>query len=224
MHCYCQDASFLTITSEYSVTLLLLTSSISIPTKVTCENCGTQITKLNLARHKKSYSARTFYCTHCVNFFTESRAEKYSHIAKYVHGFYKWREHKRKEHGALRSSEGRNVDVAHVMGDVDVKSLKEEWETCKHVLVDGEMENGRHRVFKFAMDTLDLKNLFQKLYVVSESLKRTAEVNVAIGLVLKNVEDGSCRQFYAHEKNTLLGRYKLVGYYRRLDKSQEPTK
>ena len=32
------------------------------------------------------------------------------------------------------------------MGDVDDKNLKVEPETCKHFLVDSEMENGRHRV------------------------------------------------------------------------------
>ena len=31
--------------------------------KVTCENCGTQTTKLNLARHNKSCSAGTLYFT-----------------------------------------------------------------------------------------------------------------------------------------------------------------
>ena len=46
--------------------------------------------------------------------------------------------------GAQRGSRARNVDVAHVMGDVDDYSLKEKLEKCKHFLVDGEIENGRH--------------------------------------------------------------------------------
>ena len=37
-------------------------------------------------------------------------------------------------------SGGQNVLVAVVMGDVDVKSLKEKFETCKHFLVDREIE------------------------------------------------------------------------------------
>ena len=50
--------------------------------KVTCENCGTQTTKLNLARHKKSCSAVTLYCTHCPNFSTKSQTDLNYHIAK----------------------------------------------------------------------------------------------------------------------------------------------
>ena len=41
--------------------------------KNTCENCDVQSTKLNLARHMKSCSADTLYCTPCPNFFTKSR-------------------------------------------------------------------------------------------------------------------------------------------------------
>ena len=41
--------------------------------QVTCENCGTQTTKLNLARHKKSCSVGSLYCTHCPNFSTKSQ-------------------------------------------------------------------------------------------------------------------------------------------------------
>ena len=41
--------------------------------KVTCENCVTKTTKLNLARHKKSCSAGTFYRTHCPNLSTKSQ-------------------------------------------------------------------------------------------------------------------------------------------------------
>ena len=49
--------------------------------KITCENCGVQITKLNLARHKKSCSAGTLYCTQCPNFSTKSRDDLNYHIA-----------------------------------------------------------------------------------------------------------------------------------------------
>ena len=50
--------------------------------KVTCENCGTQSTKLILARHKKSCSAGTLYCTQCPNFSTKSQNDLIYHIAK----------------------------------------------------------------------------------------------------------------------------------------------
>ena len=50
--------------------------------KVTCEDCGVQVTKYNLARHRKSCSAGTLYCTQCPNFFTKSRDDLNYHIAK----------------------------------------------------------------------------------------------------------------------------------------------
>ena len=56
-----------------------------------------------------------------------------------------------------RGSGHQSVDVAQLMGDVDDNSLKEELETSKHFLVDSEMGNRRHRVYNFAMDTLDPK-------------------------------------------------------------------
>ena len=37
-----------------------------------------------------------------------------------------------------------------------------------------------------------------------------AKVNLAFGFILKNIEDGRFRYFYAHENNTLLDRSKLV--------------
>ena len=43
--------------------------------KFTCENCGTQTTKLNLARHKKRCSAGTLHCTQCPNFFTKTQKD-----------------------------------------------------------------------------------------------------------------------------------------------------
>ena len=50
--------------------------------KVTCENCGVQNTKYNLARHKKSCSGGTLYCSKCPNFSTKSRDEINYHTAK----------------------------------------------------------------------------------------------------------------------------------------------
>ena len=96
------------------------------------------------------------------------------------------------------------------MGYANDNSLKEELETCKRFLVDSEIENGRHRIYKFAMDSLDPKYLLEKLVVVFDSLICSAKLNVAFGFVLENVEDGSCRYYYAQEKITLMERSKLV--------------
>ena len=50
--------------------------------KVTCENCGTQTTKVNFARHQKRCSVATLYCTHWPNFSTKSQNDLNYHIAK----------------------------------------------------------------------------------------------------------------------------------------------
>ena len=96
------------------------------------------------------------------------------------------------------------------MGDVDDQRLRDELESCKYFLTDTEMENGRHRVFNFAMSTFDMSLLNDKLDYVFKKVKRAAKVYLAFGFVLKNVEEGSCRYFYAHENNTVMERSNLV--------------
>ena len=72
------------------------------------------------------------------------------------------------------------------------------------------MENGRHRVFNFAMSSFDMSLLNDKLGYVFKELTCAAKVNLAFGFVLKNIEDGMCRYFYAHENNTIMETSKLV--------------
>ena len=93
---------------------------------------------------------------------------------------------------------------------VDDQSLRKKLESCKHFLTDTEMENGRHRVLKFAMSSFDMSLLIDKLDYVFKELKCAAKVNLAFGFVLKNIEDGTCRYFYLHEKNAIMERPKLV--------------
>ena len=50
--------------------------------KATCDNCGTQTTKINHARHKESCSAGTLYSTQCPIFSTVSCGDLRYHIAK----------------------------------------------------------------------------------------------------------------------------------------------
>ena len=97
-----------------------------------------------------------------------------------------------------------------IVGGVDDQSLREELESCKHFLTDTEMENERHRVFNFAMSSFDMSLLNDKLDCVFKELKCATKVNLVFGFVLKNVEDGSCRYFYAHENNTVMERSKPV--------------
>ena len=103
-----------------------------------------------------------------------------------------------------------NVDVEDIVGDDDRQSLREELESSKQFLTDTEMENRRPRVFNFAMSSFDIFLLNNKLHYVFKELKCAAKVSLSFGFVLKNVEDGMCRYFYAHENNTIMERSKLV--------------
>ena len=103
-----------------------------------------------------------------------------------------------------------NNNVEEIVGDVDDQSLGEVLESCKHFLTDTEMEIGRHRVCNFAKSPFDQSLLNDKLDYVFKELKRAARVNLAFGFVLKDMEDGMCRYFYAHENNTIMERSKIV--------------
>ena len=128
--------------------------------KVTCGNCGTQTTKPNLARHEKRCSAGTLYCSQCPNFFTKSQIDLNYHIAKKhcapkrditfrcklryaeIPGYYALPQHKNTQHGPQMGCGASNFDVEDLVGDVDNQSLREELESCQHILTDTEMKNG----------------------------------------------------------------------------------
>ena len=102
------------------------------------------------------------------------------------------------------------MDVTELVGLIDDKSLKEELQTCRHLLVDSERDNGRHRVLNFAMELLDAHTFSHNLDTVLEKRKCAAKFNVAFGFVHKNVEERRCRYYSAHENNILMERSKFV--------------
>ena len=67
----------------------------------------------------------------------------------------------------------------------------------KHFLVESDVENGRHRVFKFAIEMLDAHTLRNELDTLFVKLKCAAKLNFAFGCVLKKNKDASCRFYYA---------------------------
>ena len=196
--------------------------------KITCENCGNQTTRNNIVRHKKRCSVGTLYCTHCPNFSTKSQNDLNYHIARKhsapkpevtfkcklcyqeFPGFYALRQHRNTQHTMQIGSGTRDVDVEHIVGDVDDHILREELRSCQHFLVDSELERARHKVFNYAVETLNETIVNEKLDHFFNNLKCAAKVNLAFGFILKNIEDGGFRYFYAHENNTLLDRSKLV--------------
>ena len=104
----------------------------------------------------------------------------------------------------------RDVDVKHIVEDVDDHSLREELRSCQHFLVDSELERTRHKVFIYAVEALNETVVNEKLDHFFNNLKCAAKVNLPFGFTLKNIEDGGFRYFYAHENTTLVDRSKLV--------------
>ena len=165
--------------------------------KVTCEDCGIQTTKLYLARHKKSCSAGTLFCTQCPNFSTKSQNDLSYHIAKKhsapkhditfkcklcfqeFTGFYALRQHKNNQHTMQTGSRTRNVNFEHIVGDVEDHRLREELRSCQHFLVDSKLERAKHKVFNYAVETLDETIVNEKLDQFFNNLKCAAKVNLA---------------------------------------------
>ena len=196
--------------------------------KVTCEKCGSQTTKLNLARHTKSCSAGTLFCTQCLKFSTKSQDDLNYHIAKKhsapkpdvtfkcklcfqeFPGFYALSQHRNTQHTMQIGSRTKDVDVEHILGEVDNHKLREELRSCQHFLVDSELERARHKVFNYAVETLNETIVNEKFDQFFNILNCAAKVNLAFGFILTNIEDGGFRYFYARENNTLLDQTKPV--------------
>ena len=149
--------------------------------KVTCEKCGIQITKYNLARHKKRCSAGTLYCAQCPTFSTLSQDDLTYHIAKHhsaaapsitykrtlchieFPGFYALRQQNNNQHGTQNGFGASNIDVEDIVGDVDDQSLREELQSCRHFLVDSAIQKGKHSLFNFAVNNLTAQVIEENL-------------------------------------------------------------
>ena len=107
-------------------------------------------------------------------------------------------------------SRTRDVDVEHIVGDVEDHRLREELRSCQHFSVDSEFERTRHKVLNYAVETLNETIMNEKLGHFFNNLKCAAKVNLSFGFNLKNLEVGGFRYFYSHENNTLLDRSKFV--------------
>ena len=227
MHCYNQVAKIVTLIFRLSCLLQKCFPPIATK-KLHVKNAVCKLQKLNLARHKKSCSAGTIYCPKCPIFFTKSRDDLNYHIAKQhsaagpsktykcklchaeFPGFYALRQHKNTQHGTQIGFGARKIDVEDIEGDVDDRKLREELQSFRHFLVDSEIQKGRHSVFNFGVNNLTAHFIEEKLDRVLDKLKCVAKLNLALGFILKNIEDGKFRYFYAHENNTLLEQSKLV--------------
>ena len=209
--------------------------------KVTCGDCGTPVTKYNLSRHKSRGSGGALYCPKCPISFTQSTDDLNYHIAKqhsaagpsktykcnvsqnflavmlYVYTKTLNMENKLGLERAI-------YDVEDIGGDVDDQSLREELQSCRHFLVDSEKQKGRHSVFNFAVNNLTAQVLEEKLDRVLDEVKCVAKLNLALGFILKNIEDGKFLYFYAHENNILLEQSEFVSNKNNIAKLKEILK
>ena len=79
------------------------------------------------------------------------------------------------------------------MGNVDDQSLREDLQSCRHFLVDSEVQKGRHSVFNFAVNNFTAQIIKEKLDRVPVKLKCVAKLILALSFILKNIEDGKFR-------------------------------
>ena len=65
-------------------------------------------------------------------------------------------------------------------------------------------------MFHFLVNNITAQVIEEKLDRVLDKQKCVAKLNLALGFILRNIEDGKIRYFYAHENNNLLEQSKLV--------------
>ena len=103
-----------------------------------------------------------------------------------------------------------DLDMGALLEDIGDGEPKEELSSCNYFLVDSQLEKGRHCLFNVAMSSVNNSFLNEKLEYVFNQLKGATRVNFAFGILLKNIEGGTCRYFYAHETKTVLETSLLV--------------
>ena len=108
--------------------------------------------------------------------------------------------------------------MEHIVGDVEDHWLREGLRSCQLFLVDSELERARHKVFNYAVETLNETIVNEKLDHFLNNLKSAAKVNLAFGFILKNIEDGRFRYIYAHEKQHPAGSIQICVHPWRLGK------
>ena len=123
-------------------------------------------------------------------------------------GFNALLEHKNTQNGIPIKT--TNVDPDDIINEFDDATLNEELRSCQNFLVDSQLEKARQKVFNYAVKSLNETIMTGKLDRFFINLKSAAKMNLAFGFILKNIEDGGFRYFYAQENNTLLDRSKLL--------------
>ena len=147
----------------------------------------------NTIPHKKKCSVGTLFCTQCPNVSTKTQNDLNYHIAKKhsaqkldatfkcklcyqeFPGSHALRQHINTQHGMQIGPGTRDVDVEHIVGDVEDHSLREELRSCQTFQVDSELERPRHEVFNYAVETLNKTIMNENLDHFFNNLKYAAK-------------------------------------------------
>ena len=180
--------------------------------KVKSEDCGKDYRRANAARHRKSCVRGVISCPECsyctynqqeMNFHTSKKhvkstpkSTKCVSCEKEFPNYYSLQKHRKKDHGlkARKTSDFVSDLNKNLENGEDSDQLRNELYACQHFLTDTKMEN--------------LVN--EKLDQVLEKLDCAASINIALGFVLRYIETGEYRYFYAHENNTLFDKSILL--------------
>ena len=138
--------------------------------------------------HKKRCSVGTLHFTQCPNFLTIEMADLNVHNvkkrsttdSKNVHkchprsksfpSFFCLRLNRRKIRGAESDSGAKSTDKKHIVEETEEENVQGELETCKHFLINSEMENGRQRLSNFAVDFLNSHFLIKNFCLLIASV------------------------------------------------------
>ena len=107
-------------------------------------------------------------------------------------------------------SRTRDVDVEDIVRDIDDHSLTDELRSGQLFLVDSELAKTRHKVFNYAVETLDETIVNEKLDLFFQQFEMCSKDEPGFWFHIESYRRWGFRYFYAHENNTLLDRSKLV--------------
>ena len=126
-------------------------------------------------------------------------------------GFYALRQHRNTQHGMQIGSRTRDVNLEHIVGNVEDHSLREELRSCQLFMVDSELERTRlASSVQLRCGNSKRNNRERETWSIFQQFEMCSKINLAFGFISKNKKDGGFRYFYAHESNTPLDRSKLV--------------
>ena len=87
-----------------------------------------------------------------------------------------------------------NVDPDIIINEVDDANLKDELRSRQHLFVDSEFEQGRHKVLKYAIESLNVKIVDENLDHLFSSIKSGAIMN-SFWIHFKNYGRGWSQKF-----------------------------